>query len=240
MIDLPLLLGSVLPGTVGIRLVGSGDSGGGGPASASIAYTDRGNDPSDKSSYTFLARNTGGAGTKHVGVLGMGAMQGNLLASSATIGGVSATKITEAVDDNGHGFRTRSALWLADVTDDGTSDIVINWSIGIGRCAIAVWRLDGINATVHDTAPSTADPASVSLDVPAGGVALGGAAFTSWSSAVTWTGLDEHVFEAMEGATRFSAGSKAFATMQTGLSIGVDPNAAAPQMAACFASFGPA
>jgi hypothetical protein len=134
----------------------------------------------------------------------------------------------------------RTALYQIDFPAQTTADIVVTFSGATTRCAIATWAVYGAKSAAHDTAVSTADPLTDTINVPAGGVAIGIMRADAGVS-LTWSGLTEK-FDALtgEGGSLYSGASDAFATLQTGLTVTADGSTATTQGSLAAASWGPA
>lgn len=203
---------------------------------ASIAYTDHVEDGTDTSNYTFSTRAIGTAASNRYVVAAIGiANSSPPTISSVTIGGVSATLVTQVT-----GTYERTAFYIAAVPTGTTATVVVNTS-GSLRCNIGLWALyDLSSATATDTDSSTSSTGSVNLDISAGGVAIGFSnTFTSASARTfTWSNLTENFDVAYEGNNQSVSGaSAAFATAQSGLTISSTPSAGVTSATHIFASF---
>lgn len=84
------------------------------------------------------------------------------------------------------------------------------------------------------------------IDIPAGGVALGVCVerIVGVGTTFTWAGLTEGptdtVIEDAVSDTTYSVASDAFAALQTGLTVSSTPSATTAAQAMAVASFGPA
>jgi hypothetical protein len=113
--------------------------------------------------------------------------------------------------------------------------IAVTFSSGALNCFIAVYRLTGhASGTPFATGSDVTDPINISINVPAGGVAVSGVALYRGAGTGdnTWTGLTEDV-DASLSETTYDAGSASasFIAAQTPLAIqcahGATPNAMA-------------
>lgn len=142
-------------------------------------------------------------------------------ASSATIGGVSATKIEEAQTGAGSGDKY-VVIFIADVPTGTSGDWVINLSgSGGGMAGIACYRVVDLgSSTAHDTATdANADPLSTTLNIPENGFAIGGSA-NGDGTGTAWTGLTEDVDAATQSTLmQFSAASDSEMSQETGRTI---------------------
>lgn len=197
-------------------------------------------DLSDATTYTFSSQNLGTASADRYIIVatasrGLGATRS---ISSATIGGVSATKVAE-VANTGGGNTSTTCLLIAAVPSGTTGDVAITYDSGMLRCGIGMWAATALtSATPTDTATSTADdPTESTLDVNAGGFAIA-VGYTANQATTTWTGLTEK-YDAQdlgEGITH-SGASDTFASAQTNLTITCDFTAV-QLSAGSFASWG--
>jgi hypothetical protein len=162
--------------------------------------------------------------------------------TSVTIGGVAATKLVAASASGGF-----QEIWGTPKTQDagptGTSGNIVVTSASTANslnCAIEVYAIKGAaSATPDHTAPDTSSPLSVTIDVPANGVAIAGARGVSTPGNASWTGLTEDVDAAVDGGVSASTSASAeFTTAQTGLTVSVS-FAAGTATGLAVASWGP-
>lgn len=194
-----------------------------GQPDASSVFTDSMVSGSDTVPYTFTNRAIGVAAPGRRIVVGVGLHNGTGAAiSSLTIGGVPATQLVTVQHPSSWGM---AAIFILQVDAGTTATIVINCSAA-NRVGVSVWAVyDLLSETPTDTGTSTADPETDTLNIAAGGVALGIATVES-NTGVTysWTGLTERFDSAMELNDRASGASLDFAAAQTALSITADPS----------------
>lgn len=179
------------------------------------------------STYTFTSASIGTASTGRVIIVGVGGSNVTVAAitiTSVTIGGVSATEIS----DNRSG-QSYCGLYSLQVDTGTTADIVVTWSGVMSACGIGVWAAYNLlSSTPTDTGTDSAsDPLNTTIDVSAGGVVV---AYTENYAGSTpsnvWTGVTED-FDKVIRAAAFagqSGASGAFTTSQTGLTIDVNPS----------------
>ncbi len=111
--------------------------------------------------------------------------------NSVTIAGVAATQRFLASNGN-----IRAAFYTAHVPTGTTGNVVVNIT-NSGTIAVtsgALWAVTGLsNPTPSDTATSTAQPGTGTLDIPNNGFALGlaGSGGAGGSPTCTWSGLTE-------------------------------------------------
>ena len=204
---------------------------------ATISFTDNAAETADGTSATFSGRAIGAASTDRIVVIGVTCNAGEPI-TSATIGGISAS---EVVAGDAAGGTAYAALWQAPVPTGTTADIVVNFTGTSFRTGLGVWAIYSASSTVTDTGSSTADPSTDTLNISAGGVAIGMANASGGGtlSTYTWTGLTEKFDAAVEVNDAYSGASDAFAVAQTALSIEANPTSNTQWALAC-ASWPPA
>jgi len=156
------------------------------------------------------------AGTTFVLFIGAGVE----ITAPPTIGGVTMTKATGSLN-SGSGVQ-RSELWYADLASATTDTLVVYWgSYNIPDWGLECWFLTGAATGGPVVTASTlnqqgVNPISISLAIPANGLALAGffsennSGAYPVSSAVSWTNL------AADGPISYSAGqNQAWATHST-------------------------
>lgn len=174
----------------------------------------------DTNAYTFSAEDLGAAASdRNIIVTIMSrSTTGGITISSVTIGGVSATITGQT--NAGAGPSNVGGIVIAEVPTGTSGDIVVTFSASMLRCGIGVYRATGltsINASDSDSTNALAAP-SVSLDVPANGFVIGGAA-TATSTTTTWTELTETFDGVIESALTHTGALKEYASAQTGLTM---------------------
>lgn len=207
-----------------------------------IAFMQSANSTADLSTYTFGSQNFGAAASDRVLIAAVTSRRaGGVDVSSVTIGGVTAARVVSATSTEGV-----TAIYAASVPTgaSGTVEVVLTGTAL--RCNVDLYLATGIAATAHATqatASFSGTTLSVSLDVPAGGVALAAAQSGGGSGAWpwTWSGLTERSDLAVESAMRPTSAADEFASAQSGLSISatlVGGTPVTPSLA--VASWGPA
>lgn len=208
-----------------------------------ISFLQAAQSTANETTYTFSSQNLGTADAGRYIVVAAHCNSGTTVGfglSSVTVGGVAATIVVQQNNASG-GFSGCSALAIAAVPTGTTGNIVVTWSHGAARCEIQAYRLTGIaSATPADTKSSTASDPTASLDVPAGGVAIG-AGCTSANTIATWTGLSEDSDAVVEGTLTSTSAHGEFVAQQTGLAITIDfgISGSANSPAGVFASWAP-
>jgi|ETNvirnome_2_300_1030623.scaffolds.fasta_scaffold06108_3 hypothetical protein len=153
--------------------------------------------------------------------------------SSLTIGGNSASLVKRQQD----GIRT-TEIWAYALTTGTTADIVTTWSGSQLYNAAWTFAAYGIGAA-HDTdGAGQPSPMSITIDCPAGGIIIGGVCNSS-NRTNTWAGVTEDGDVANDNLYN-SAGSDAFASIQTGLTVSATLSASAATSPMAVASWGPA
>lgn len=210
---------------------------------ASISYRTTETQDSAATTYTFTSKDIGTAATGRriiVGVIGSGAASRTI--SSVTVGGNAATAIN-FVEGSVTGAFLQSAIYIIQVDAGTTATVVVTFSAGSNRCGIGVWAAYGLqSSSATATGTSVANPQTASLNISAGGVALG-AAQTFDNQTLTgyaWTNLTEN-FDGLAGTNQvaLSGASAAFAAAQTSLALTATPQGMTSfdAGAAAFASF---
>jgi hypothetical protein len=112
--------------------------------------------------------------------------------TSVTIGGIAATVVADGNDGGTHG-----ALYIAEVPSGTSGTVALTFSDSGQRAGLATYRLmNPSSATPSDVTSDTGGGdnndgvASLSLDIPAGGAAIGAAcSFNDLGGANVWVGL---------------------------------------------------
>ena len=205
---------------------------------ATVSFTASAVSATDLTTYTFSSQSLGteAADRKVVVVAKAGANFADV--STLTVAGSSATLVKnqqtteESVD-----------IWQVALATGTTGDIVVTWSAATQFCGIGVYAVYGAAAAAHATAgSSSADPATATIDCPAGGVIISGVIHRSTATTFTWTNLTERYDALVENGIAYHSGaSDAFATTQTGLALTASSAIAGsrPEVFAA-ASWGPA
>lgn len=200
-----------------------------------LSYTASSFDAVDRTAYTFAGQAFGAAASGRKILVSISTRSGSALPlalSTVTIGGVAATILQE----NPLNSFNRHAFTIADVPSGTTGDVVVTFVGGVINCSVAVYRLIGASGTVSTQYTDIADPFTVSADIPAGGAAFG-IFSTNTTEAPTMTNLTKDASSIVD-AYGVAFASEAFATAQTGLTIGFTQ--AVTNSAASFITMGPA
>lgn len=178
------------------------------------------------SSWTFTGQNVGtAAADRKIIVIAMGRKAGASVESltGVTVGGVTATQVVKTTRSGAAGGGAANAIGIyeAALPSGTTGDVVVTFSGNVGRCIVSLFRATGIDASHASAADNAAaeDP-SASINVPVGGIAIGGClAGGSGSTSEVWAGLTENVGALSGSFTRYSAASDLFASAQSPLAI---------------------
>lgn len=205
----------------------------GGANIAEIEFSDSGSSTTDASSYTFSGKALGAALANRriiVCLMADTAIAGRTI-SGVSVGGVAGSQVVSVTVGSGSRL---NEIWIATVPTGTTGDVVVSISGGnINRCAIAVYRAVNISTTAYQTTTDNSGGLSVSVNVPANGIAVG-SGYSVTTTAYNWTGLTEDVDVSVEAQSRFSAASSAFSAVQSGLTVSVNTGDSL-----CTASWGP-
>ncbi|TIT05607.1 MAG: hypothetical protein E5W74_31845 [Mesorhizobium sp.] len=196
---------------------------GGGPAPdpAGVTFVAHGETVDDATpNYTGL--NFGAAAADRV-MLALEAYSSTSSGSSdfngTTIGGVSATEITEAASSGSVNMGMHAAS--VPTGTSGDIDIGVSSAGGTTDTALSLLRMKGFSATPYAVNQGLTGGTSISrtIDCPAGGVIVAGV-YTDGTTGITWTNVDElDDFLYNSGQRGLSSAARVYATAQTGLSI---------------------
>lgn len=208
-----------------------------------FAFLQAASSTSDLTTYTFSSQNLGTAAAGRYIIVAIEARKSGvdttLLVSSVTVGGVSATiamqRLVSSTNTN------IAALAIAAVPSGTNGNVDVTFSSGMLRCGIQLYRAVDINSSTPHHAVThfngSTDP-TASLNIPAGGFAIG-CATSAASTAATWTGLTEDHDSVVESFLTVSSASQQFASAETGRSITCDFGTNTDNVAV-FASWAPA
>jgi hypothetical protein len=203
---------------------------------ATISFTASAVNTANATTHTFSGVSIGTAASNRKIVVASQHSSGTVpvSVSSMTVGGISATFVVNQASADGEAY---VEIWQANVPTGTTATIVVNYSGTVSRGGVGVWAVYGAAAAATDTGVSTANPLTDTLNIPAGGVAIGAASGSAGTS-TAWTNLTENYDENVEASTYQSGASSAFATIQTALAIST--NGYTGQACFACASWGPA
>lgn len=192
-------------------------------------------DPGNGSSFSFTGKDFGPAAPdRRIIVVYDLANVGTFSLSSLTIGGVGGSSVVNV--NSADGNRIRVGIYIAAVPTGTTGTIAITTDTSVDYCAVAwfaVTGLDGASAT-NTASDDAGDPLSAAITVQAAGFAVGVAASNS-SSGFTWSGLNEVVDVAPEGANRFGVAWREFPGGVSGQTVTADPTSDAVECMAIAA-----
>lgn len=209
---------------------------------ATISNTDNASINSVLTAFTFSAKSLGAADADRkiiIGVAGVTVSPPRTMVS-VTVGGITATEIIYLGDLNA-GIESYSGLYIASVPTGTTGDVVVTWSGSVSNMGIGVWRVIGASSIADDTGSSVATPVMTdTLNIPAGGIAVGVAHWSVGTAGVTWAGITEDFDGNTDaGNERYSGASDAFATEQVGLTISATKTVGGSRQVLTMASWGP-
>ncbi len=213
---------------------------GGGASVPSITETAHTETSVKTNSYSFAGLAIGTAAVGRRVIVGCAASGAGLTAvSSLTVGGVAATSVVSQTDTSSASV---AALYIIQVDTGTTATVAVTFNAASSRGAgCVVWAAYNIASTPTQTGSSTASPLATTLNISAGGVAVGYAeAYDASIPTYTWAGLTESVDATIDAVSNYShTGSQdAFATAQTALAISATPSVTtAGQRAMVAASF---
>lgn len=205
---------------------------------ATVAFTDNEAQESPLSTFTFPDMAIGAvAGGRHV-LVAISGRSGNTSTNitSVTIGGITATSVIRAFRGGSGSGENLTAIYIAPVPTGTTATIVVNFNVAFARASVSVYRVVGLmSATATATGNSTATNPTASLNISAGGFAVGSCYSESMTS-FTWTNLTESVDSTTNFNNTYTAAAANFAAAQTGLALTCTP-ASSLAPAGVFAAF---
>ncbi len=198
------------------HLIGFGARRAAGATAITRTYITSAASASDLTTYTFAGIvATAGATRKCVAVITARGATATTTLSTCTIAGVSATCTTLYGAGN-----SQVSIAVADVPTGSTGDVVVTFSAGMARAAVALYDMFGASSsTPTATGNDATDAYTYSLTCTAGSVVFAGATDAETSS-FTWTNLTENVDStANYDSQTYSMASAEFATSQSGLTL---------------------
>ncbi len=148
----------------------------------------------DLTTYTFSSANVGTARSDRLSVIGVIGVDtaGTFTVNSVTIGGDSATEITETATND---VITISSIYQMSNASGTAEDIVVTFSEAITSASVCVWAVYSLTSqTAVDTAATKSTSAAVlslNTDTQADGIVIGSGMAYSPSQITSWTGLTE-------------------------------------------------
>lgn len=191
-------------------------------AVATATFTDSSVNGTPATNFTFSTQSIGTAAANRKVVVVVQLGTAGQTVSSLTIGGNGAASIVA------RSASEHVSIWQLVVASGTTADVVVNGSGVSDACGIGVYAVYGAAAAATDTGGSTAvDPATDTIDVPAGGVLIAGVVHRSGAETFAWTNITERYDELIISGVLYQSGaSSEFASAQTGLAITADPSTA--------------
>jgi hypothetical protein len=145
--------------------------------------------------------------------------------SSATIGGVAATIVSQALNAN-----PASGVYLiaADVPNGATGDIVLTFDAAVSGVGVCIWIVSGASLAAASASSDVdaSDPQTGFVNCPDGGAAFGIQGIPSgFAGATVWSGVTGNAHaQFAAGSNRWAAGvAQAFPLAQSFLSVSADP-----------------
>lgn len=183
------------------------------------AYLQSAQSGTDLSTYTFAAQNLGSAASDRFiacTINGRSNDGGARTITSVTIGGVAATSAGTIAANSG----SHCAIYSAAVPTGATGDVVVVWSSTMTDCTVALHSHYGAFSTTPTSYfNDTTTPLSQSINVAAGGFAVGISTSDSGTATATWAGITERFDDATATGNDQSGAGDEFATTQTGLTV---------------------
>lgn len=204
-----------------------------------LDYLQQSTSTTDAASYNFASVNLGTAASDRyiIACVASRVGSGTPTIDAVSIGGVAATPVVTQV--NTSSGSNRIGIYIAAVPTGTTGDVDVTFSTTMLRCVVTLYRATAINsATASDTDSSTSSDPTCSLNVPAGGFAIGTACVGSTTGTYTWTGITEDYDAATEAFTMTSA-SDEFVSEQTGLTLTATYSGLETAPVGVFASWAP-
>lgn len=133
---------------------------------------------------------------------------GGRTVSSCTIGGVSASLVSDGTDSARlvHGTNVTVELWLAPVPAGTTANISVTWSGAQVRMGAGLWRVLRLKSTqaIDVNSSNGTSPASAAVNTAAVGFVVA-ATFNNISTSYSWSNVTERYDAAFEGIAHSGA-----------------------------------
>lgn len=193
-------------------------------------------DPANRTTYTFSGVAIGDAKPDRRVIVGVSEAGGTAssIPTSVTIGGVSASKLTEANTGN-----SIASIWIALVPTGTTANIVLTLGQSSSRLGIGVWSCTGLesNTPIDTDSDTSVNPQSLSVNTAEGGFAVAVSNNRNNSTvAVTWSAMTERYDEIIEGSGAYQSGADKVTDGST-LTTSVTYTINGITRASCIASF---
>lgn len=203
----------------------SNNKGGTTAAVATVSFTDNEAQESVLSTFTFSNKSIGAAaGGRHV-LVAISGRSGSTSTdiTSVTIGGVTATSVIRIFNAGSGSGENVTAIYMAPLLTGTTASIVVTFNVAFARASVSVYRVVGLtSATATATGSSTASNPTASLNISAGGFAVG-SCYSQSTSSFTWTNLTESVDSTTNFTNTYTAAAANFAAAQTSLALTCTP-----------------
>lgn len=189
-------------------------------AATTITYQTSVDSGTATASYTFSNVAIGGPGLIVVAVQSEGGINFNNNLSSATIGGVTATLVSNTVVNYAY-----SGIISAVITSGTTATITLSFVNSQNRCAIGVWRIQNYSSATAITSgnASTIDNSTgntVTLSsLPSGAVVVAGYVLGSQNIRVTWTNITERYDRDIASSNTGASGGDSVTTSSGNFSV---------------------
>jgi hypothetical protein len=157
----------------------------------SVEVGGRGVDTSNGTSFTVSGLSYGTADAGRYVVVALTVIGGGTI-TGVTLDGNTLTKIVGLQNGN-----SETGYYGAAIATGTSGNLVVTVNISSSCVAAQVYALNNVNTTASDSGTSSASPGSVSVTIPAGGVALA-VANTRLTSTCTWANITEAWDEAIE------------------------------------------
>lgn len=185
---------------------------------ANFAYLQSAQDGTNLTTYTFAAQNLGSAvADRYIAytVNGRSSDGAARTITSVTIGGVTATAGPFVGNSGSH-----VGAGIAAVPTGATGDVVVTWSSTMTDCTVSLYYVTGVSSTTPTSSVTdTTTALSQSINVDAGGFAIGISTSDSGSATATWAGITEKFDDATATGNDQSGAGDEFASAQTGLTV---------------------
>lgn len=213
---------------------------GAGATPAQVVYTDQSTSAADSTSYTFSTKQFGTAASNRHIIVGFAGHRnggaGSPDLTAATISGVSCTLSDGVQLTNGSNPYSIAGIVIAAVPNGTTGDVVLQFDENMTNMSIMVLAVYGLtSATKVTSATSSADPASVNVNVQFGDV-LVVMGHNAANSTATPTGYTEDVDSTTE-SQNYSGGHAEVVTPASPRTVSLDWSSAGTQKAVVAAVF---
>lgn len=188
-------------------------------AGFTLTYILGSNSGANQQNYTFSSHSLGAVTTNKRNIVAASADGGGAVPNSLTVDGETCSELVSSADNT-----LKFYITDADITST-SGDIVLGTSASANRAGIRVYQaVDLTSFVADDNVIDAVAPFTGTIDVPASG-ALIAAILHGDGSAPSWTGVDADDNSAMEsGQPAIGVGSRAYATLQSGITVAATGN----------------